>query len=192
MVFVERLEQLSPICVLIRESADKCRIAIPPPSDTERDLVDVPNFTALEYTTILNDFRRRLEEMAAYAEKVGALPVLILPPANDAGFEPNRSFLPPTTPRNERIAFGREFLAVKTSEAADPAAAINRYRALIARQPCFAETHYRLGVLLEQAGLWDEAYREYASARDLDGMPMRCMTPFQQVYREVAAQHLAS
>ncbi len=188
-VLIERLEQLSPLCVLIRESANKCRIAIPPPSDTSRDLVDVPNYTALEYTAILTDFRRRLEEMTSYAERVGALPVLILPPANDAGFEPNRSFLPPTTPRDERVAFGREFLAAKTSESTDPVAAITRYRALIARQPCFAETHYRLGVLLEQAGLWDEAYREYATARDLDGMPMRCPTPFQQVYREVAARH---
>ena len=59
---------------------------------------------------------------------------------------------------------------------------------LIARQPCFAETHYRLGMLLEQTGV-GEAYQEYVTARDLDGMPMRCLTPFQQVYREVAGRH---
>ena len=138
---------------------------------------------------LLTDFRRRLEELVSYAERVGAMPVLILPPANDAGFEPNRSFLPPTTPRAERDAFGREFLAASKLETVNPAAAIERYRALIARQPCFAETHYRLAHLLEQAGAWDEAYREYVAARDLDGMPMRCLSPFQEAYREVAARH---
>ncbi len=188
-VLVERIERYSPLCVMIRETADRCRIALPPPPDTRRDLVDVPNFTAIEYSTILTDFRRRLDELVSHAERVGAMPVLILPPANDAGFEPNRSFLPPTTPRNERDAFGREFLATRKSETVDPAAAIKRYRALIIRHPCFAETHYRLGYLLEQAGVWTEAYQEYVAARDLDGMPMRCPSPFQEVYREVAARH---
>ena len=188
-LLVERIERYSSLCALIRESADRCRIALPPPPDTRRGLVDVPNFTAIEYTTILTDFRRRLDELVSHAERVGALPVLILPPANDAGFEPNRSFLPPTTPRTERDAFGREFLATRQIETIDPGDAIHRYRELIARHPCFAETHYRLAHLLEQAGLWDEAYQQYVAARDLDGMPMRCPSPFQEVYREVAARH---
>ena len=76
------------------------------------------------------------------------------------------------------MAFAREFLAAKYSEAADREASIRQYRALVARQPCFAESHYRLAVLLEQSGLWDEAYREYVTARDLDGMPMRSRPPF--------------
>ena len=188
-VLVERIEQYSPLCVLIRESADRCRIALPPPSDIHRELVDVPNFTAIEHTTILTDFRRRLEELVSHAEQVGAMPVLILPPANDADFEPNRSFRSPTTPRHEREAFGRELLAARATEAVDPPDAIKRYRALSARHPCFAETHYRLAHLLEQKGEWDEAYEQYIAARDLDGMPMRCPSPFQEVYREVAARH---
>jgi hypothetical protein len=188
-VLFERLRRCSPLCVLIRESADRCRIAIPPPSDTQRHLVDVPNYTALEYTMILDDFRHRLEELAAHAERVGTMPVLILPPANDAGFEPNRSFLPPTTTEDERDAFEREFLATRKLEAVDPVVAIERYRALVARHPCFAETHYRLAQLFEQAGAWDEAYHHYVAARDLDGMPMRCPSPLQQVYRDVAARH---
>ena len=76
----------------------------------------MPNYTAIEYTTILTDFRRRLEVLVSYAERVGAMPVLILPPANDAGFEPNRSFLPPMTPRAERDAFARDFLAARQLE----------------------------------------------------------------------------
>jgi hypothetical protein len=188
-VLVERLEQYSPLCVLIRESADRCRIALPPPPDTTRNLIDVPNYTAIEYTTILADFRRRLELLVSHTEQVGAMPVLILPAANDAGFEPNRSFLAPTTPRAEREAFEQEFLAARKIETIDSTIAIKRYRALVARHPCFAETHYRLAHLLEQAAEWDEAYQHYIAARDLDGMPMRCLSPFQEVYSEVAARH---
>ena len=42
--------------------------------------------------------RRRLEAMVSYAERVGAVPVLIVPAANDAGYAPNRSFLAASTP----------------------------------------------------------------------------------------------
>ena len=88
---VERTERLSPVCGLIGRSADRCRIALPPPP-IERELVDVPVFTPGEYSRILADFRRRLEEIVSYASNLEALPVLISPPGNDADFEPNRSF----------------------------------------------------------------------------------------------------
>ena len=68
------------------------------------------------------------------------------------------------------------------------ARSIELYRTLLDRQPGFAETHYRLGLLLDHAGAWDEAYRHYVAARDLDGLPMRCLSSFQQVYRDVAAK----
>jgi lysophospholipase L1-like esterase len=174
---------------LLRQTADKCRIAIPPPREGNRALVDVPAYTSRESTVLLVDFRRRLEAIIAYAERVGALPVLIAPPANDAGFEPNRSFLPAATPRSERVAFAQEFLAARRLEAHDPAAAVAAYRTLLARQPGFAETHYRLAQLLERAGDDEVAYRHYVAARDLDGYPMRCLTPFQMAYRDVAARH---
>ena len=185
----EKIERFSSLCALTRETADRCRIAIPPPADTGRSLVDMPTYTATEYALLLTDFRRRLDELVTYAKQVGALPILVLPPANDADFEPNRSFLSPSTSQRERDAFGRDFLAARQLETVDPIAARDRLRALIARQPCFAETHYRLARLLEQTADWDEAYREYVAARDLDGMPMRCLSPFQQAYREVASRH---
>ena len=44
-------------------------------------------------------------------------------------------------------------------------------------------------MLLRKAGEWEESYRHFISARDLDGYPMRCPTAFQEVYREVASRH---
>jgi hypothetical protein len=188
-VLVEQVESVSPLCGLIRRTADKCRIAIPPPANGRRALVDVPAFSNTEYTTLLVDFRRRLDAIVSYAEQVGALPVLISPPASDAGCEPNRSYLPATTPRAEREAFAREFLAARGAEAADPDGARAAYRAILTRQPGFAEAHYRLAQLLERAGAWEDAYRHYVRSRDLDGYPMRCLSVFQDAYRDVAARH---
>ncbi len=155
---IERIERSSPLCGLIAESAEKCRISIPPSLVETRDLIDVPVYSADEYATLLSDFKRRFEAMVSYAERVGAIPVLILPPANDAGDAPSRSFLPPSTPRADRAAFESEFLAATRREEQEPAASIQRLRELLKSQPEFAETHYRLARLLERAGSHEEAF----------------------------------
>jgi hypothetical protein len=185
------VERFSSTCALIRETSEKCRLAIPPPRHGYRNLVDVPAYTPAEHALLLADFRRRLEAIAAYAERLGAITVLISPPANDAGFEPNRSFLSPTMPRAEREAFRRDFESARELESVDRSRAIAAYRALLGRQPGFAEAHYRLARLLDSAGDSDEAYSHFVAARDHDGYPMRCLTAFQEVYRDVAARHHA-
>ncbi len=169
--------------------AEKCRISIPPPAHNRRDLIDVPVYSTGEYAVLVADFKRRLEAMVSYAERVGAIPVLILPPANDSNYEPNRSFLPAATPRDQREAFRQAFLAASRMEEQDPAASMARYRELIERQPGFAESHYRLARLLDRADSHEEAYLHYVAARDLDGYPLRCPTAFQEAYREVASRH---
>ena len=80
-------------------------------------------------------------------------------------------------------------MAARRLETESPDAAIERYRALLARYPGFAETHFRLARLLEQKEAWDEAYQHFIAARDRDGYPMRCLSEFQQAYRDVAARH---
>jgi len=59
---------------------------------------------------------------------------------------------------------------------------------LIARYPGFAESHFRLAKRLEAEGRYADAYEHYVAARDLDGHPMRCLTSFQDAYREIAAR----
>jgi lysophospholipase L1-like esterase len=188
-ILIDWIERTSPACRLISETAEKCRVAIPPARDESRPLVDVPVYTPTEYAGVLLDFRRRLDAMVSYIEQQGAIPVLIVPSSNDAGFEPNRSFLPPETPRQEREEFARDFLAARRREAEDPAGSLELYRKLLARQPTFAETHFRIARLLERASRWDEAYDHFISARDLDGFPIRMQTQFQDAYRETAARH---
>jgi hypothetical protein len=186
--FADTAARFSPLCGLIQAQADKARLALPP-SPAGRRLVDVPVYTPREYATLLVDFRRRLEQIVMYAERIGAIPVLILPPANDAGFEPNRSFLSPQATHGERESFQTAFLEASRLEAENPSASSDRYRSLLAREPSFAEAHYRLARLLERMSDWINAYRHYIAARDLDGYPMRCPTAFQRAYREVAVRH---
>jgi lysophospholipase L1-like esterase len=186
---IERVEQLSSVCRLIREESDQCMISLPPEPKDRRNLIDLPAYTRVEYTALLADFHHRLEAIVKYGQDLGALVVLIAPPGNDAGYDPNRSSLPAATPRSEREAFGRAVLAARRLEARDLIAAVAEYRRLVAAQPTFAETHYRLALLLEQSAKWDEAYQHYVAARDLDGYPQRILTAFQEVYREVAARH---
>jgi lysophospholipase L1-like esterase len=188
-LLADRLEAVSPLTGLIRETAEKCRIAIPPPIDGKRALVDAPVYALADYTVLLIDFRRRLEAIVSYAERIGAIPILIVPPANDTGFEPNRSFLPARTTFHEREAFRRDFLAARRLEATDPKRSLEQFRALLARQPEFAETHYRVAQLLERDAAWSEAYEHYVLARDLDGYPMRILSAFQHAYHEVASRH---
>jgi hypothetical protein len=188
-VFVHRVERTSPLCRLIRAAADNCRVAIPPPRGSRRALVDVPAFTPSERDAVLADFARRLEAIVAHTERLGAVPILIIPPASDSGFEPNRSYLPPETSRAERRAFEREFRSVRSIEESDPAEALRRYRALAERGPGFAEVHYRIGRLLEHTGDYPGAARHDALAHDCDGLPMRGQTALGDIYRDVAARH---
>jgi lysophospholipase L1-like esterase len=189
--FFERAGQLahriSALYALIENANDKLRIELPPTLDPR--LVDVPIFTPAEFANSLVDFRRRLDAIASFCERVGALLILVVPPGNDADFEPIRSYLPVTTSPAEREAFARDFLAVRELESSEPRRALSAYQTLLTRQPGFAEAHYRLARLLEETGDWDKAYEHYVAARDLDGMPVRCLSVFQQAYREVAAQH---
>ena len=152
------------------------------------DLVDSPACSNEDYTVRLADFQRRLDAIAEYGNRIGALTIFVVPPANDADFEPNRSVLPAATTLAERQAFAREFLAARRTEDADPSGALEPYRALVAREPGFAECHYRLGLLLARNGDGDEAYLHFVAARDLDGLPIRCLTSFQEAYRIVASR----
>ena len=178
----------SSVCALIAQSVEARRVGNVPQPWMKRRVVDVPVYTPEEYHRRRADFRSRLGAIAAFCRRVGAFAVFVIPPANDAGFEPCRSVLPPETPRPVRDAFTREYLTARALAAADPARAMDLLRDLITRQPGFAAAHYDLARLLVKAGEREEAYAHFIRARDCDGYPMRCLTDFQDAYREVEAE----
>ena len=86
--------RVSPVCNLIRQTADHFRAGVAPALEVRQPLVNSPAYTPEEYSERLAAFRRRLEAMVSFCERIGALAILVVPPANDACFEPNRSVLP--------------------------------------------------------------------------------------------------
>jgi hypothetical protein len=142
-----------------------------------------------EAADILADFRRRLEAIVAYCERIGALPILIVPPANESGFEPSRSTLPPSASRADRLWVVDTFTTARAAESSEPARAAAGYAAILDRFPDFAEAHFRLARLLEREGKPAEAGPHYLAALDHDGLPIRCPSPFRAAYHEVARRH---
>ncbi len=177
----------SPFCRMTYELINKHRIDAPPPLN-QHQLVDPPICTPSEADAILRDFHHRMESIVAYCRQMEIVPVLVIPPGNEAGYEPNRSTLTGTVSETDRARFYRDFQSARAAED-DPRASIVRYRALLERQSSFAEVHFRLGRLLAHQERWVEANRHFILARDNDGLPQRCPTPFQEVYRVVAAKH---
>ncbi len=192
-VLLHRLYRVSlgsPLCRLIYESLSKNRLDGPPPMTRHHRLIDTPMFTPSEAADVVDNFRRRLEAIAVWAERVGAVPILIVEPGDEAGYPPNRSLLPASASAEERRWVEDQYRAARNEESITDGTGSERlYREMIAREPGFAEAHFRLARCLEQSGRHEDALEHYVAARDLDGMPFRCITAFGDVHRDVAARH---
>jgi hypothetical protein len=188
---VYRATLYSPFCRLAYETISKNRLDSPPLSGRHQ-LIDPPLCSPSEAADILADFHRRLEAIVAYCEQIGALPILIIPPANEADYEPSRSTLPPGVSQPARRQLIAEFTAARSAEATNPAQAAAMYLALLTRYPDFAEIHFRLARLREREGKPTAAAHHYLAALDHDGLPIRCPAPFRSAIEQVAHRHPAS
>ncbi|MDX2038557.1 MAG: tetratricopeptide repeat protein [Isosphaeraceae bacterium] len=185
---IESLEQRSYAVSLAREVIDLQEVDTMPLPNATRAPIDHPAFSSDEYAFLRQDFEKRISALLAYCDRTGILPILIMPPSNDADTPPFRSYLAASTDDASRASFETRFLRVKEREAEAPDDAIAGYRSLLDEQPRFAEAHYRLGRLLMARGEKEEARRRFTAARDLDGMPMRCPSDFRAAYVSAAAR----
>ena len=113
----------SPFYRLAYELISKNRLDRPPSLSLRHHLIDPPICSPVESAAILDDFGRRLEAIVAYCDRIGALPILIVPPANEAGYEPSRSTLPVEVTVSERNRLIDEMRAARALESPDPAQA---------------------------------------------------------------------
>src|SRR4029077_12928539 len=100
-------------------------------------LIDPPLCSPSEVADILADFSRRLGFIVDWCDPIGALPILIVPPANEAGYDPSRSTLPPSVGPQARERLVREFEEARILESREPAASERRYEAILAQHPGF-------------------------------------------------------
>src|SRR5262249_50320358 len=147
-------------------------------------VVGHPVCTPAKAAEVASGFERHLEAIVADCEHIGCLPVLIIPPGNDAS-SPNQSFADPGVRPPGRRALYARWVEIRAFEEEAPAAAIADYRESVAEQPTPAQAHHRLARLLARAGLFAEANHHFILARDRDGLPMRCITPLETAYRAV-------
>jgi hypothetical protein len=179
----------SPFYTLAHELISKNRLDRPPSLSLRHQLIDPPICSPVESAAVLEDFGRRLEAIVAYCDRIGALPILIVPPANESGYEPSRSTLPVDVTSTQRLRLVNEMQEARGLESHDPTVSIKIYQTILERHPGFAEAHFRLARLLEPRGQVTEAASHYLEALDHDGLPIRCQAPFRAVYRAVAGRH---
>ncbi|MGC8643352.1 MAG: tetratricopeptide repeat protein, partial [Isosphaeraceae bacterium] len=184
-----RVSLRSSFCRLVYELVSKNRLDSPPSLQGRHQLIDPPLCSPSESAEVLADFAARLEALVGYCERIGTLPILIIPPANEADYEPSRSTLPATVPAEERDRLVRMFAEARAAETTVPAQSQAVYREILSRHPSFAEAHYRLGRLLLAENRIDEAREHFSQALENDGLPIRCQAPFREVYRQVVARH---
>jgi hypothetical protein len=189
---VYRASKYSPFCRLSYELISKNRLDVGPSMAGRHQLIDSPQCSPAEIAEICGDFESRLEVLTSYCEQIGAVPVLIIPPANEADFEPSRSTLPASVSQEERSSLERDFSAARRDESSDAQASAERYRRILDRHPGFAEAHFRLAKLLERAGRRGAAAEHYLAALEFDGLPIRCTAPLREAYERVAARHARS
>ncbi|MGO9463271.1 MAG: tetratricopeptide repeat protein [Isosphaeraceae bacterium] len=190
---LEHWSRISPFLTLVRENLERQRLrVIPSLSLGALDrAVGRPVCEPATAARIVADFQQRLEAIVSDCERIGCLPVLIIPPGNDAA-DPTRSYVTPSTRADTRRALALRMETVRALESHDPATAAAEYRHVISEHPGFAHAHYRLARLLESAGTFSEANKHYILARDQDGLPLRCLSVLEAAYHTVAQRHAAS
>ncbi|HVW38563.1 MAG TPA: tetratricopeptide repeat protein, partial [Pirellulales bacterium] len=181
--------RFSNLLSFFNQQIDRNQIDALPEDVYRRQMVDCPCCTPAEYSAVLDNYRHQLEALADWCDKLDALLIVVTPPSNLGSFPPNRSYLAATASAAEREAFRRDFLAACSREEQSPGEAEPDFRRLLAEQPLFAESHFRLARMLERQGKFDEAELHFSRARDLDGMPLRCPTDFAAAANEVCRRH---
>ncbi len=188
--WLESPGRLSAVMRLARENLEKQRVGLIPAHSFSvlESTIGRPVCTKENAERVFDDFERRLESIVTDCERIGCLPILIIPPGNDES-DPSQSYaLPGTRPEARRALFD-QLTQIRSYEKGNPPAAIAAYREILAVQPAHAQTHHRLARLLESAGSFAQADCHYMLARDHDGLPLRASTRLESTYRVVAQRH---
>jgi len=190
MALLEQTGRLSPVFRLIQENLAQIRVGmLPAHSQSYRTwTIGRPVASPAEFRAVFSDFEARLEAIATDCEQLGSTAVFVIPPGNDAA-DPNQSCARPGTTEKARHALFARLQAVRDRERSDPQSAREGYERLLDDQPNLAIAHHRLARLYDQADQIKLANAHYIQARDADGLPLRCISPLEAIYRKVAGNH---
>nr|AUN35845.1 hypothetical protein [uncultured bacterium] len=143
----------------------------------------------LTYHHRLERFRRQLEQLAGYCRDNGIASQWIVPASAESVYEPDRSVVAEGTSASEIERMHRRYDEARGLEQSKSwQQAIDIYREELAKQPGFAELHFRLAECLVELGQYDQARKEFILARDTDGCPTRANGDYRRQIAEVAEE----
>lgn len=151
-----------------------------------RSFIEPPIASPGIYGVRLERFRRQLQELADFGDRLGIGQVWLIPAASESGFEPNRSCVAPGTTDEERAALQRQFDRARTSDCGE---ALAIYQEALSRHPECAELHFRMAECLVRLERYDEARRHFIDALRFDGHPIRTNRDYCEAIRGVAARN---
>ena len=106
--WLESLGRLSAVARLARENLEKQQVGLVPAQSfgALESTIGRPVCTQEDAGRVFDDFERRLEAIVADCERIGCLPILIIPPGNDAS-DPSQSYALPELRADARHALFR-------------------------------------------------------------------------------------
>ena len=130
----------------------------------------------------------RLESIVTDCERIGCLPILIIPPGNDAS-DPNQSYALPEARAPERHALFERLAEIRSYEDSARLPPSRHTVKSLPRNRCTRKPITAWHGCSRRRVSFAEADRHFTLARDDDGLPMRCCTRLETAYRTVAQRH---
>lgn len=140
--------------------------------------------------TVYRHYRSNLQDIVDTLQDKGARVILSSVPVNLRHSAPFASVHRPDLTEAQLAqwtdATGR---GDESYDRQDWTVAVDNYRAALAIDPEFADTHFRLAASYEKSGRPDLAAEHYDQARDLDALRFRADSQINRIVRDVAAEY---
>jgi tetratricopeptide (TPR) repeat protein len=140
-----------------------------------------------QYEKVKEHYEFSIQSMVTAAQDKDVPVVLVTVPVNLRDWRPNVSYQPlmGETLANWKHQYrnGRRLLTL-----GDAAGAVQAFSIATQLSPLHAESHFMLGLALEELHDYDAAFLAYSKARDLDHNPFRAPSDFNQILRRIASR----
>ncbi|MCX6135815.1 MAG: tetratricopeptide repeat protein [Ignavibacteriales bacterium] len=147
-------------------------------------------FGSDEYTTARDNFRANLEEIATVSSTHNIKVIFGTLVSNLSGLAPFVSTVAPGLDASKRLEFERRYASADSALLNEAyAEAETDLIAALAVDSIPAKGHFLLGQILERTQRYEQARKEYALARDYDGLRFRAPSEFNDIIHQVAARH---
>lgn len=156
-------------------------------TDSRRSLIESPLTTEQIASTRRQRYRNQLETFAMWCRDRKVQTLWFVPAGSESGFQPNHSIIHPGG--SPQALTGRHNHGRRLEAESQWELACELYQSSVVEFPTFAEFHFRLGHCFSRLGKYKEARTHFQNAYDLDDYPVRTISSYCDMIREVASSH---